>query len=150
MNGLSLIFEEKYGIFLLSWYTEFPIVLLISSRVVRSLQLIWRSGTRSSNELLSLELKVGHQGSSPINDHQGDKLQCSLTGCAIMDSNRLMLPTRHFLAMSTAAWANSRLYSMVCCPTFSSSGLWWTKTKQWRHIHISTMASHITGNFTVC
>ena len=37
-----------------------------------------------------------------------------------MDSKRLMLPTRHFLAMSTAAWAYSRVFAMVWSPTVRS------------------------------
>ena len=40
--------------------------------VIKFLQLIWRSATRSTNELQWLNLKIGHQRSSSSNDHPGD------------------------------------------------------------------------------
>ena len=45
---------------------------LVPERLVKSLQLIWRSGTRSSNELQWLDQMIGCQLSSASNGHQGD------------------------------------------------------------------------------
>ena len=55
--------------------------ILVSCHLVKSRQLIWRLGTRRWNlrvpnlqmNCSDLSLKIGYQGSSPSNGHQGDK-----------------------------------------------------------------------------
>ena len=38
------------------------------------------TGDRSTNELQWLDLKIGHQGSSPSDGHQGDMTYCAHEG----------------------------------------------------------------------
>ena len=59
-------------------------IILVPYHEVKSLQLIWRSGTRrihlrgarSSNELQWFDLMTGHQDSSSSNGHQVDMPYC--------------------------------------------------------------------------
>ena len=57
--------------------------VLVPYHVVKSLQSLfenlqpgdgWNLGAQSSSELQWLNLKIGHQDSSPTNGHQGDML----------------------------------------------------------------------------
>ena len=48
--------------------------ILVPCHVVKSLQLVWKSGAQSSSDLQSFYLTIGYQDSSPKNGHQGDKV----------------------------------------------------------------------------